>query len=554
MRASSGLLLFALACTGADPDDSKDFTDPDTEIDTEVPDDTEVAVETDPPLDEPAELIASGVASCAAPEAREGAPYALRIVEFDPPPRVYLSGAGAALGDLTGDARPDIVIVSHAEVLLYTQDETGEFEGSTLIEVEVPNEFVGLFGASVFDVEDDGDLDLLITGRGTRNFLLINDGTGSFTDGTTAAGLMSAAAHHSTSSSWSDFDGDGIVDLFIGGHGWVDEAAEIADFLPADPSLLYRGNGDGTFTDVSSLLPQNTHDGYTFVGGWTDVDADGDDDLYVANDFGAKLEPCSVIYNDGGTFHTDGGASGMNALMAGMGLALGDYDGDGLEEIAVPAWNINAFLQRRGSIWLDAAQSVAYAPDEDRTVGWGSEFVDVDNDGQLDLTTAYGWLDTAFGGYNWREQPDAMYVQRDGVLAERSAIGGFDDNAPNRSIVPADLNRDGWMDFVKPGLDGKGRLYLSRCGTEGWLHVTLSQPAPNINAIGATVRIYDDDQLWMRRVRAGGTGYGSGGPPEVLIGLGDRERIDRLEVEWPDGRIDTFDDVMTRQRLEVRRP
>lgn len=551
------LPLLVLACT-SDKDVPVDTDTPpvDTvdETDTVVVDtDTGVEDTDDTPAPTGAILRQPGQLACTDPLARETALFEERDVEYPAALRLYLSGGGAAAGDVTGDGLVDILAVTHSQLILYTQSNAGRFDPTVLLTEPDVTEFKGLFGATVVDVDDDGDLDALVTARGLDNHLLINDGTGTFTDGTAAAGIEGPAGHHSTSSSWSDWDGDGDLDLLIAGHGWVDEEIAVSDFGPAEPTLMYENQGDGTFTDVSHLLADHLHAGYTFLGGWVDADDDGDDDLYMVNDFGVRQEPARLVWNDGGTFTADMDAQGIDVAIAGMGLALGDYDGDGLEEIAVPAWNINAMFQRRGGVWFDISQAMGFQPDLDRTVGWGSEFVDVDNDGELDITTAYGYLDTIFGGNNFESQPDAMYVQREGVLSEMSHLGAFDDRGPHRSMLPVDLDGDGWLDFVKIGLHGVGKVYLSNCGEDSWVSVALNQPAPNIHAVGATIRIFDGDRQWMRRIRAGGTGYGTGGPPVVHFGLGEVEMADRVVVEWPDGRQDTYEDVPMRQHLVVDR-
>ena len=122
-----------------------------------------------------------------------------------------------------------------------------------------------------------------------------------------------------------DWDNDGDLDIFISGHGWVNEALNASELGPANPSFLFE-NQDGRYVDIGGQLPQDVQDAYTFVGGFFDADRDGDLDLYMVNDL-VPLMPCKLLHNDGtGQFTADNNASLIDAEIAGMGLAIGDYD------------------------------------------------------------------------------------------------------------------------------------------------------------------------------------------------------------------------------------
>lgn len=543
--------LLLAACVGP-----RELDPPHSDSDAPVDSPADSPADSDPPAPSPTStLTASGVRACADPSQRQLALYDRLTVQRAPALSAHLEGSGSAVGDLDGDGLPDLVVVLQTEVLLLRH---AELLGGGAIEVlltePAATAVTGLFGASAADYDDDGDLDLLITGRGVADHLLHNDGAGQFTDRTAAAGLTHAAEHHTTSASWSDFDHDGDLDLFLGGHGYVDEQGTIPAFAPGEPSLLYRNLGVGQFEDVSALLPDEVQGGYTFLGGWFDADLDGDDDLYMVNDFGGSQRPCSLVLNDGGTFRADNGASGIDAAVSGMGLAIGDLDGDGLEDLAIPAWRRHVLYQRREGAWFDVAQLVGFTADPPQTVAWGSELVDVDNNGLLDLATPFGYLETGFGDNNEREQRDAMFVQVEpNVLRDQARFGGGDDAAPHRSVNPSDLNRDGWPDLVKVGLDGVVRVDLSRCGEQAWLSVTLRQPAPNMSAIGATVQVRVGAHTWRQRLRLGGTGYGTSKLPELHFGLASHDAVDELTVTWPDGFTETWRDLPTRQHLAVSR-
>lgn len=555
-----GVLLIA-GCTAAQPPDPVDTTmsdgprtRPDRPLRPLVP-----VIRALPAVDEPApgsELVQGGAVVCADPSLVDSVgPFDVRQVVIPLPQVVHVEGSNATVADLNGDGVLDLFVTGEHEVFgWFGLDQVERVPPTVILAIPTPAPRTGLFGATAVDIDDDDDLDLVVTGRGVEDHLLLNDGAGGFTDATAGCGLEGYPTHHSAGASFADFDKDGDLDLFIGGHGFMDETLEyVHQFLPGEPSRLYVNDG-GYFTDVSERIPAPAHEGYTFMGGWIDAEGDGDEDLYLVNDFGNVLTPSQLLLNDGGVFVEDGGALGMDLPLAGMGFGVGDLDNDGDEEVAIPAWNHNSLLYREGGLWFDEAQARGYRPGRDQTVGWGAEIVDADNDGLMDIVTPYGWVDSRFGQQNEFGQPDALFMQvRPGEFVDHADRGAFADLASHRSTVPADLNRDGYLDFVKVGLDGYLRIFVARCNDEAWLNVSLRQPAPNTGAIGAEVRVTASGLTWMRRLRAGGTGFGPGQPQELMFGLGAADRVDELVVTWPDGATERWSDLGVNQQVSIDR-
>ncbi|MCB9681947.1 MAG: CRTAC1 family protein [Alphaproteobacteria bacterium] len=558
------LLAGALAGCVAGGDDGTDtdtdtvvHTDTDTVVDTETDTDTD----TDPAVDTdlvtlPVTVQAGGAQVCADPTRWAEAPF--DRVTFTVPAALapYLDGSGAVVADLDGDDRLDLVAVTASAVVRYLQSPEGTFTASTLLTVAQPDAYSGLFGASAADYDGDGDLDLMVTGRGVRDALLANDGHGGFTDVTGSSGLIAIPDDHYTAgSAWHDMDGDGDLDLVLAGNGLIDETErELSDFAPADPTLLFDNQGDGTFRDASALLPEAVAGDYTLAVGWLDVDGDGIDELYLVNDFGGVLGPNRLLVRSGPLFALADDARGLDVGLEGMGLGLGDLDGDGDEDVVVPGWGEIAALRQRGGTWFDAAAALGLAGSGDQVVGWGTELVDIDNDGDLDVSQAYGLLATLDQDRQPVAQPDALFAQgSDGQFHDVAPALGIADTASHRAIVPADVNGDGLPDLLKVGFDGVVRLDLSRCNAAGWLTVRLQQPGPNRFAVGATVEARVGTRRVVRRLRAGGTGFASGGPMEVLLGLGDVDRVDAVWVTWPDGARSVVRDVDARQAIRIVR-
>ena len=527
-----------------------------------------------------------GVIACHTAGLRSASgPFERRVEAMYVPTDFWTWSGGITAADLDADGWLDVISVVEPGLDLYPGDPEGAFS-STGQAVFGHLELSFASGTSVADYDGDGDLDLYVNrvlGAPIPDFvkpdgsnrLLRNNGDGSFSDVTEQAGVDGCGVHHRTgetgcfrtmSSSWGDVDGDGDLDLFVGNYGEVDETDGVTqdEMSPAEPSFLYLNNGDGSFTDASDVLPDELHDGYTYSSALLDLDGDGDLDLYTVNDFG-MLWPNRVMWNDGGTltFDPDDG-SGLVLSMTGMGLGVADLNGDGRLDLAIPQWNANWLLESRvdGGYWIDVAQSKGFVPDEERNqlVGWGTEIADLDNDGDLDMVTQFGHLPTPNSTW-WNPEQQADSV----VVNEPDGDGGYrfvdvseqwmgDDVGLSRGAVLVDLNRDGWLDIAKRSLDDGGIMYISRCGDESFATVHLRQPGTmNQFAVGARVVAQVGGRTMSRHLFGGGTGYASQGAPELHFGLGDAERIDRLEVFWPDGKRSVITDVAARQELTLVR-
>lgn len=467
----------------------------------------------------------------------------------------YLLASGMMVGDLDGDGLHDLVSPNEPYAQLYRGRDDGGAQAAPELQ-----EFDLAFGAggSLADYDGDGDLDVFLARFDRPDRLLRNEGGGwstgiAFTDVTDEAGV--GARGPSTSSAWGDMDRDGDLDLFVARYGDLLEGGSPA------ASLLYENLGDGTFLDRSEHLPAEVQGGWTRMAGWHDLDFDGYPELLVVNDLG---DPSVLLWNVNGRLLPDDGRSGFGTAVRGAGLGVGDLNGDGIHDLLVTEWGRMALLESAADDqWFDHAPVRGLVADGTRgqVVPWGAELADVDNDGLLDAVVAFGnvEIDTeGSSGPDWAnplEQPDAVYVQQpDGQFLDLGPELGLDDRGVNRGFVLADVNRDGVLDIVKQNQSGSGALYLSRCTDASWLMVDLLQEdSLNRFAVGATVRVWADGKLHQRSVSAGSTGFGSGGPPELHFGLGEADRVERVEVLWPDGTRSVTDGFDARRRVQISR-
>ena len=281
--------------------------------------------------DGPGTLHGDGVQVCADPGAREtegpmavgslGDDWALhQPVDWTGD---YEYGEDLAVADLTGDGRLDVVVGDRSRPVFYASDGDTWHEEATLRLPELGDED-GLWGigtVAAADVDGDADLDLFIGRTPYSNALLLNDGTGYFTDATEASGLATTDLLRVRVTTFGDMDGDGDLDLFVGTDQHGQEPPK-----PGDRNALYRNDG-GTFVDVTDTLADKAIYGYTRGAGWYDVDGDGDQDLYIVNHM-PVYQPPMLLLNDGDGLLTDAPELGADIFTSGMGLGVADLNGE----------------------------------------------------------------------------------------------------------------------------------------------------------------------------------------------------------------------------------
>ena len=518
-----------------------------------------------------AELVEEGVKQCAQPELRAENP--ISIVQlglgwedqdpegFTPPEGSWIGGEGLVVADFTGNGLLDIFVPTRSHNLLFIQESVGVFSEQSMqrLPYEEPTITVG---ASAGDMDGDGDLDILVLNVFTHHQLLRND-DGIF-QRLEAVGLP-AEFYYSPSASWGDIDGDSQLELFINTSGrgptepppWEGEIS----FEPAGPNRLYQYQ-DGRLEELP--LPHFEWEPYSCCSAILDINLDGHQDVYVVNDFGAFVQPNLLLLgsSDGVLEHHHG--SGLDIGMFGMGLSVGAINDDAYPDFVVTDWGRNWLLLSDGDGgWYDATISrglVAAHPDQ--KLGWGTEIVDVDNDGDLDVWIGFGQLNVPLeeqgsfdtvGLYNPRYQPDALYLQdENGSFFDVAEEWGIDHSTITRGGLWVDLNRDGFLDFLCTAVDGPVLAYLSQCDDSAWLEVSLSQPNSNRFAVGSTVEIWSGEEYWKDWV-LDGSELSSSGPMILHFGLGNIDTVDRVRVVWPDNTISQWENIATRQFLQIHR-
>lgn len=461
------------------------------------------------------------------------------------------SHTGVAFGDFDGDERVDAYVgnVGSAGRLFHNLGDVDD-DGEPDFE-EVTNQ-VGLDDvdsvamATFVDLDGDGDRDLFIGRRGTNRMFdnqLIETGVATFVDITAELGL-DGEDQRTMGAAFGDYDGDGDLDLYTVNHAWC---------FPIDGSVilaedhLYRNDGD-TFVERTADLSPTAGSSVGFSAVWVDIERDGDPDLIVVNDdVGGNIgDPNEVWRNDGPGdagewLFTDVSSTSGIALpgVNGMGLALGDVDGDGFVDVAISNIGDNVLLLNDGSgVFSDIADKASTKrgafPWGNDSITWATHLWDHDNDGDLDLYYAGGSI-SAKGPVS-----DAFLVGAgDGTFVDLTWESGLADPASGKASALVDLDRDGAWDLATAAWAAPLRLWHNRGAPANnhWLDVDLVGLGPNRDALGAIVEIVADDVTQVC-FHAQKPSLGAGGELTCHFGLGGAVELTALAVIWPDGTVD----------------
>jgi hypothetical protein len=509
---------------------------------------------------------------------------------------------GVALFDYDNDADLDVFLVQGQSLgpgkvsttprsRLYRNDLTVEPDGTRIVRFAHVTDKSGIrttaygMGASVGDYDNDGWVDLYVTSLG-RNQLYRNQGDGAFREVAEHAGVDDSG--WSVSAAFVDFDRDGWLDLFVGHYlNWERDAsppcfgasgkrvycAPQAYF--AQQSRLYHNNRNGTFTDVSAAAGIATQFGPALGISTADFNADGWIDIYIAND-GHQNQ--LWINQRNGTFTDTGLLSGAafseyGKAKAGMGVDAGDFDNDGDEDVFVT--NLTGeghdLYVNDGSGTFETRSAVSgLAYTTLPYTGFGTAWLDVDNDGWLDLMTVNGTvqrIDALVRSNDpnpLRQRKQIFHNLGNGRFAEVTSQAGpvFERLDVGRGAAFGDIDNDGDTDLVVGNNNGGAQVLFNAIGGRNhWLGIRLvgrqeraagsPRPVPGSVAtkwagrdmLGARVAILRDGQptRW-RRVRADGS-YASANDSRVLVGLGTTTEAPRVRVLWPDGRTEEWSDV-----------
>ncbi|HSR69239.1 MAG TPA: CRTAC1 family protein [Acidobacteriota bacterium] len=493
-------------------------------------------------------------------------------------PEKYLietMGGGAAWLDFDGDGLLDLFLVDsgdHARSqgsipgrnALYRNNGDGTFS-DVASQAGLGGGFYGN-GAAVGDYDNDGDPDLYVTAWGA-NRLYRNNGDGTFRDVTSAAGL--GGEGWSTSAAFFDMDNDGDLDLFVCQYLDWDYPKEIycgekkegyrsychPDQFQPVPSLLYRNNGDGTFSEVAEEAGAGLK-GKALGVVTGDVDGDGDQDIYVANDAVANF----LYRNDGkGVFREEGLMAEVAYGAAvepesGMGTDLGDIDGDGSLDLIVTNIDYemnNLYVNRHRDYFNDVTLGQGHGQGDLLYSGFGVRFFDKDNDGDLDLAVLNGHPLDNIHLYRDRvsgAQRPFLLENREGKFVEVGEKQGGVWTRPldGRALASADYDNDGDIDLVFVNVGAApvllNNLLIGNGGGSSFIGIRLSGNKSNRDGVGAKLTL-ETDRRTLFRERTGGGSYQAAHDPRLHFGLQSGEKPESLTIRWPSGLSQTVKEL-----------
>ena len=488
-------------------------------------------------------------------------------------------GSGCAFLDYDNDGWMDILLINSTDwpghpkrrstLKLYRNNGDGTFTDVTR-KAGLDIELYGM-GAAVGDFDNDGNIDIYVTCVG-QNRLFRNTGRGRFVDVTEASGLAGRQSF-SSSALWFDYDGDGLLDLFVCNYVRWSRESDIncstdgknksyctPEAYRGETCWLFRNRGGGRFEDVT--VKSGLFDTSSKSLGVTMLDANGDGrvDLFVAND----TQPNKLYRNLGnGRFREDGIAAGVafnedGKARAGMGTDSADYNRSGVPSIAVTNFNnemLGLFENQADGSFVDVAPAGEVGTTTRGSLGFGCLFFDADLDGWLDLLVVNGHIDDVQahrrGGTAREQSPHLLRNLGPAGFRDIAGEAGRDFTVPivGRGAAVADVDLDGDLDLLVTENGGPAHLFRNAVDpAHRSIRFELTGTASNRSAIGAAVRIEVDGLTQSGMVRSGSS-YLSQSELPLTFGLGRADRVDRCVIHWPSGRTEDFRDLAAGHRF-----
>lgn len=485
---------------------------------------------------------------------------------------VESNAAGCAFFDYDGDGDLDAYLlngtyldgISHVRGRvnkgklvneLYRNNGDGSFTNVTA-EAGVGHQGYGM-AVTVADYDNDGDRDIFVANWGPNVFYR-NNGDGTFTDITREAGLENDLC--GIGSTFLDYDLDGYLDLYVGNY--VEYDPDYRYFYAAQrfpgplsyhgqPDVLYRNNGDGTFTDVTQEAGVYNPDGRAMGVTSGDIDDDGDWDIYVPND---GMENYLYQNNGDGTFTDIALITGTRFSQSGeatsaMSAEFADIDQDGFVDIIVPDISYSCIYKNSGAGYFEEMSArMGLATASGQYASWSGNFFDFDHDGYGDLFISNGHPHRLIG------MEDLLLINDQGrrfVNVSHLLGPDFQEKYVSRGAAAGDYDDDGDIDLLVMNVNARPRLLRNDGGNRRhWMMINLIGTESNRDAIGSRIRLTVGDRT-QYRWRVSSSGYLSQGDYRVHFGLGDHSRVDRIEIRWPSGKISILEDIEANQVITV---
>ncbi len=490
-------------------------------------------------------------------------------------------GSGVVFFDYDTDGDADLYFVNGGPIPEETQNSAQAKLGNVLYRNEGDGNFIDVtetagvgdtgygMAASAGDIDNDGDADLYVANFGSDK-LYRNNGDGTFTDITEAAGIDNDL--WGIAAVYLDFDADGDLDIFIVNYLVYEVSMPVTTYkgivgyghprsYEGTPDVLYRNNGDGTFTNIAETAGlTNPSEGRGMAAIACDYDNDGFPDIYVANDTNRNF----MYHNNGdGTFTDESlfigvGYDEKGVAEGSMGVDAGDYNGDGWFDLIVAnSEKATLYKNEEGLFFVDATADSGLEQPTLPFVGFSPLFLDYDNDGYLDMFCANGHPQDVIGILTDHE----TYAQRDQLFrhngdssymdVSETAGSYFTEPLVGRAAAMADYDNDGDTDIVIMNSNQRAVLLRNDGGNlKNWVGLKLVGTRSNRDGIGAKVRLVAGGVTQIREVKSGSS-YASGSDMRFLFGLGANQHVEKINIVWQSGVRQELEAVSINQYLTI---
>ena len=486
-------------------------------------------------------------------------------------------GSGVVFFDYDSDGDADLYFVNSGSVphenpqtlgnILYRNEGNGRFTDVTEIS-GIGDRGYGM-AASAADIDNDGDLDLYVANFG-QDKLYRNNADGTFTDITEAAGIDNTL--WSIAAVYLDFDVDGDLDIFVVNYLVYELSMPVSTYkgvvgyghprsYEGTPDVLYRNNGDGTFTNIAETAGIiNSVEGRGMAAVAWDYDQDGLPDIYVANDTNRNF----LYHNNGdGTFTDESifigvGYDERGVAEGSMGVDAADYNGDGWFDLIVAnSEKATLYKNEEGLFFTDATADSGLEQPTLPFVGFSPLFLDYNNDGHLDMFCANGHpqdiIETLMGNETYAQRDQIFHNNGDGTYTDVSVTAGayFSEPLVGRAAATADYDNDGDPDIVVMNSNQRAVLLRNDGGnSNNWLGLKLVGTQSNRDGIGAKVTVTAGNMTQIREVKSGSS-YASGSDTRLLFGLGENRIVEKVSIVWQSGTTQELEGVAVNQILTI---